>query len=53
MGGYRQLDKYIGQVPSFTAAYVSLPLCSGEYYSVTSHTRMSIPMFSSGLGCQK
>lgn len=53
MGDYRQLDKYIGQLPSFTVACVSLPVRSGEYYSVASHIRMSIPVFSFGLGCQK
>lgn len=30
MGDCRQLDKLAGKLPSFTAAYISLPVSSGE-----------------------
>jgi len=52
MGGCRHLDKFAGKLPSFTAAYISSPVSSGEYCFVTCYIRMSIPVFPSALGCQ-
>lgn len=53
MGDCRQLDKFVGKLPSFTAAYISLSISSGEYCFVTCSIRMSIPIFPLALRCQK
>lgn len=50
MGDCRQLDKFSGKLPSFTAGYISLSVSSGEDYFVTHYIRISIPMFPLALG---
>lgn len=50
MGDCRQLDKFSGKLPSFTAGYISLSVFSGEHCFVNRYIRISIPVFPLALG---